>query len=205
MDEGGATPNVSVPSATPRAGVESTSSLIDRTKSGDRKAVDILFERYLPRLRRWASGRLPRWARDMTDTHDLVQETLLQTFRNIEGFERRGELALQAYLRQAVSNRVRDELRRHARRPGMETLASGHADEGVSPLDAAIGSEAAERYEAALERLKPEERELIVARVEMGYTYQELADAVGKPTPEAARKASERALVRLAEEMRRAR
>jgi RNA polymerase sigma-70 factor (ECF subfamily) len=205
MDDGRTTPDASVPSAAPRTGVESTSNLIDRAKAGDRKAAEVLFERYLPRLRRWASGRLPRWARDITDTHDVVQETLLQTFRNIEGFERRGELALQAYLRQAVSNRVRDELRRHARRPGFETLASGHADEGVSPLDAAIGSQAVERYEAALERLKPEERELIVARVEMGYTYQELADAVGKPTPEAARKSSERALVRLAEEMRRAR
>ncbi|CAN5440312.1 hypothetical protein BH23ACI1_BH23ACI1_33040 [soil metagenome] len=39
----------------------------------------------------------------------------------------------------------------------------------------------------------------------MGYTYQELAEAVGRPSAEAARKATERALIRLAEEMRRAR
>jgi DNA-directed RNA polymerase specialized sigma24 family protein len=38
----------------------------------------------------------------------------------------------------------------------------------------------------------------------MGYTYQELADVLGKPTADAARKAAERALVRLAAEMQRA-
>ena len=55
---------------------------------------------------------------------------------------------------------------------------------------------------AALERLRPEEREAIVARVEMGYSYDELAQVLGKPTPDAARKAAQRALVRLADEMR---
>ena len=58
-------------------------------------------------------------------------------------------------------------------------------------------------YEEALQRLRPEEREAIIARVELGYTYQEMAEALGKPSPEAARKAAQRALVRLAEEMRR--
>ena len=75
-----------------------------------------------------------------------------------------------------------------------------HAD---SPLEQAIGREAVERYEQALARLKPEEREAIIARVEMGYSYEELATALGKPTPDAARKAAQRALVRLAEELKR--
>ena len=38
----------------------------------------------------------------------------------------------------------------------------------------------------------------------MGYSYDELAQVLGKPTPDAARKTAQRALVRLAEEMRRA-
>jgi DNA-directed RNA polymerase specialized sigma24 family protein len=50
-----------------------------------------------------------------------------------------------------------------------------------------------DRYERALERLKPEERESIIAWVEMGYSYEELAEAFGKPTPDAARKAAQRA------------
>jgi DNA-directed RNA polymerase specialized sigma24 family protein len=36
----------------------------------------------------------------------------------------------------------------------------------------------------------------------MGYSYEELAQVLGKPTADAARKAAQRALVRLAEEMR---
>jgi RNA polymerase sigma-70 factor (ECF subfamily) len=76
-------------------------------------------------------------------------------------------------------------------------------DSAESPLEQAIGREAVERYEEALARLKAEEREAIIARVEMGYTYEELAEALDKPTPDAARKAAQRALVRLAEEMKR--
>ena len=75
-----------------------------------------------PPLRRWASGRLPRWARDLSDTPDLVQETLFQTFRKINGFEHRGEGALQAYLRQAVMNRIRDEIRRLVERNAQDPL-----------------------------------------------------------------------------------
>src|SRR5690349_14530494 len=99
---------------------ESTLTLLTRARSGDAHALDDLFGRYLPPLRRWAHGRLPRWAREMTDTQDLVQDALLQTFKKIGGFDCRGEGALQAYLRQAVMNRIRDELRRVARRPTAE-------------------------------------------------------------------------------------
>ena len=72
-------------------------------------------------------------------------------------------------------------------------------DSAESPLEHAIGREAVERYEHALARLRAEEREVIIARVEMGYTYPELAEILGKSTPDAARKAAQRALVRLVE------
>jgi RNA polymerase sigma factor (sigma-70 family) len=183
--------------------VTSTLDLLQRARQGDRDALNDLFERYLPPLRRWARGRLPRWTRDLRDTDDLVQETLLQTFGRIDAFEPRHEGALQAYLRQAIVNRVRDEVRRVTRRPTASPLEDQEeqADKGVSPLDEAIGVEAAERYEAALQRLRPDERELIVARVEMGNGYEQIAAAHGKPSADAARMAVARALVRLAEEM----
>ena len=91
---------------------ESSLDLLERARAGDASALDALMARHLPRLRRWASGRLPRWARDVADTQDLVQDTLLQTFKRIDRFEPRGEGALQAYLRQGVLNRIRDEYRR---------------------------------------------------------------------------------------------
>ena len=146
---------------------------------------------------------MPKWARDFSDTDDLVQETLLQTFKRIEDFEPRRVGALQAYLRQAVLNRIRNELRRKGRQPHATDLDGIEVQGGESPLEQAIGREAVECYERALQRLRAEEREAIIARVEMGYSYEELAEALGKPTPDAARKAAQRALVRLVEEMKR--
>src|SRR5215203_4946058 len=187
--------------AGPSDELDSTFQLISRAKLGDQDAIDRLFARHLRPLQRWASGRLPKWARDLADTDDLVQETLLQTFKRIKDFEPRRVGALQAYLRQAVLNRIRNELRRKGRQPHATDFDGLEVDSGESPLEQAIGREAVERYEGALQRLTAEERQTIIGRVEMGYNYEELAEAVGKPTPEAARKAAHRALVRLAEEM----
>jgi len=184
---------------------ESTFSLIERARAGDQQALERLFARHLEPLRRWASGRLPKWARDLADTDDLVQDTLLKTFKRIEHFEPRRVGALQAYLRNAVLNRLRDELRRKGREPVSTNLDSVDVESAESPLEHAIGREAVEIYEQALERLKAEEREAIIGRVELGYSYEELAVMLDKPTADAARKAAERALVRLAEEMKRGR
>jgi RNA polymerase sigma-70 factor (ECF subfamily) len=182
---------------------ESTFQLLARARAGDAKALDSLFARYHPPLRRWASGRLPRWARDMSDTQDLVQDVLLQTFKRIESFQPQSEGALQAYLRQAVMNRVRDEIRRRQRRPEASALDSQQPDETPSPLEQAIGRQAVERYEAALGRLRDEDRELVIGRIELGLSYGELAEATAKPSPDAARKAAQRALLKLIEEMNR--
>jgi RNA polymerase sigma-70 factor (ECF subfamily) len=188
----------------PSADGEATFQLLERANAGDRAALDQLFSRYLRPLQRWASGRLPSWARGAADTHDLVQDTLLNAFRKIGSFEPRREGAFQAYLRQAVMNRIRDQLRRVQARPQGSPLADNHEEAGPSPLDHAVGLEIFERYEAALARLTPEEREAIIGRVEMGNTYDELAVNLGKPSADAARMAVARALVRLAEEMKRA-
>jgi len=182
---------------------ESTFQLIERARLGDEEALERLFAQHLKPLQRWAQGRLPQWARDLADTDDLVQDALAQTFKRLDTFEVRGVGALRAYLRQAVTNRIRDELRRKGRQPAVTDLDDIEVDESESPLEQAIGQEAVERYEKGLERLTSEDREVIIARVEQGYSYEELAEALGKPTSEAARKAARRALLRLAAEMKR--
>jgi RNA polymerase sigma-70 factor (ECF subfamily) len=179
--------------------------LLARAQAGDPLALDDLLARYLPGLRRWASGRLPNWARDLADTDDVVQDALARAFKRIGQFEARREGALRAYLRQAVFNRIRDEFRRSGRRPPPLELGSDVAADDTSPLDQAIGGETAARYEEALQRLRPEDREAIIVRVELGSTYQEAATALEKPTADAARVAIGRALVKLAREMGRAR
>jgi RNA polymerase sigma factor (sigma-70 family) len=191
---------ISQPPAGP-GDLRSSLTLLECARQGDRAALETLIQRYLPRLQRWATGRLPHWARDIADTQDVVQEAVIQTFKRIETFEVRGEGALQAYLRQAILNRIREELRRAGRRPPTGVLDSQVADDARSPLEAAIGEQALERYERALATLRPEDREAIVARVELGHTNEEIAGLLGKPSANAARMAVERAIVKLARAM----
>ena len=185
----------------PRSDADSTLQLLDRVKAGESGAADEFFARYIPSLERWAHGRLPGWARDVADTSDFVQDTVLEAFKRLERFEYRGEGALRAYLRQVLLNRIRREFRRAAQRPAPTPLDSQAEDPGTSPLEAAIGREATERYEAALARLKPADREAVISRIELGLSYAELAEALGKPSPNAARMAVARAMLRLAEEI----
>lgn len=180
---------------------ETTIELLELAKGGDNQALDRLLERCVPALRRWAHGRLPQAARGMNDTADIVQDTIISAMRRLEAFESRHQGALQAYLRQAVMNRIRDLIRQHKRRPEISGLSEGIEDEATSPLEAAIGAENLERYEAALQRLKPVDREAIIGRLEMLYGYDELATVLGRPTAAAARMAVTRAMKRLAEEM----
>jgi RNA polymerase sigma factor (sigma-70 family) len=144
----------------------------------------------------------------MSDTDDLVQDTLIRSVNNLDHFEARGEGALQAYLRGAVMNRIRDEIRRHQRTPAQNSIDTALINTGLpatgpSPLENAIGAEALAKYDIALERLDAETREAVIARIEMGCSYQEIADLMEKPSADAARMMVSRALVKLAEEMRR--
>lgn len=177
---------------------ESSLELLNLAKAGDDQALERLLTRHLSALRRWASGRLPIWARDASDTEDLVQETVFHTLKHIPQLEAERDGALQAYLRQAVMNRIRNELRRASRHPQRVTIEDEVPAPSMSPLDDAIGSETVERYEAALTRLSKGDREAVIGRLELGYSFQELANALGKPSADAARVAVNRALVRLA-------
>ena len=200
MSDPGVVPDSSLPSAP----VETTLELLSRARQGDHAAVERLFARHLKPLQRFARGRLPGWARGLSDTDDLVQDALLQTLKRLDTFESRHPGALQAYLRQAVINRLRDELRRHARGPSRVELDDAVLSER-SWLEETVGLETITAYEEALRQLKPEEREAVIGRVELGLTYDELALALEKPTADAARKAAQRALVHLAQEMERER
>jgi RNA polymerase sigma factor (sigma-70 family) len=182
---------------------ESSLDLLKRVQLGDSSALDTLIARYRPRLVRWASGRLPAHARDLAETQDLVQESLVRAFRKIGGIEIRGEGSLQAYLRQVLLNAIRMELRRVRRHPAGAELPDELNDKAPSPLEKAIGSETLDRYERALETLRAEDREIVIAHAEFGFSHQELAAAFGKPSANAARMALQRALMRVATEMNR--
>ena len=165
--------------------VLSTLALLDRATGGDEKARDALYDRYLPRLRRWARERLPQSARDLVDTDELVQETLDDTLKGGHGGG-----AFLGRVRRAVDDRIVDEVRKvHRRIPAGETAPGSPADPR-------------ELYERAFQMLKLSEQAAIAARLEEGMSYEDIAQELGNTSAEAARMAVSRALVRLAQEMK---
>jgi RNA polymerase sigma-70 factor (ECF subfamily) len=184
-----------------------SAELLARAKAGDTRAISLLFRRHGPELRQWARGRLPRWARTVADTTDVVQDVLLRTFRRIDRFEDRGKGALRGYLRRSVMNRIHDEMRKVVRRPTgeLEERLFNIPGEQPTPFEAAVDAERARHYKAALETLTEEERVLVVGRIELGFNYDQLALIGGRATPEAARQAVRRAIKKLAERMPRGR
>ena len=184
-----------------RGPLENTATLLVRVREGDTGARERLFARYLPILRRWAHHRLPRSARDLRDTDDLVQDTLLSAFRRLDRFEHRGEGAFLAYLRQILLNSVRDGLRRARVRPRQTTIDEQLPDRAPSALEQVIGRERVARFERALARLDPGPREAIILRVEFRFSHQQIAEAMGKTNADAARKTVARAMVALAKAM----
>jgi RNA polymerase sigma-70 factor, ECF subfamily len=180
---------------------EATVELLEQVKQGDRVALDKLLRRCIQPLLRWARGRLPNTMRGMQDTADLVQDAVIAALRRLDAFEARHQGALQAYLRLAVTNRIRDIIRQHHHRPQRTELPDSLEDDGRSPLEQAIGAENLRRYDQAMERLRPEDREAIVGRIELQYSYEELALVLNKPSAAAARMAVKRAIGRLAGEL----
>ncbi|MDA8020874.1 MAG: sigma-70 family RNA polymerase sigma factor [Thermoanaerobaculia bacterium] len=177
--------------------------LLESARCGDTAAQDQLLRRYLEPLRRWTRGRLPVWARDGLDTDDLVQETLLNTLGQLEHFEPRRRGALQSYMRRAILNKIRDQVRKMRRRPEEDGTAGTIADPGASPIEQAIGRQSLERYEMALAQLSEVDRQAIIARFELGFSLREVALELDKPSEDAARMAVKRAVERLAKEMTR--
>ena len=188
--------------AVPETRLESSVDLLRRAQSGDADALNQLLRRYLPRLRRWASSRLPWALRSMLDTGDLVQDAVVSSLPHLPALEVRSERALEFYLKRAIRNRILDLRRRSGRRPVREELPGDVVDRRTSsPFDIQSGKEAAERYRLGIAALTKEQRWAIVLRVERGLSYDQIAVELGKSSADAARMIVSRALVRLASRM----
>ena len=178
-----------------------TVELLRLARAGDRSATNALFERLFPPLLRFARGRLPGWARGMIDTTDLVQETLISAYGVVEKNHAIGDGAVHAYLRSTLRNRLIDELRKVERRPRLDAMEHTQGGDAATPLEEAIGIQALERYEQALERIPEPDRDAVLARIELGLSYDEIARMLGRPSADAARMSVSRAMLRLARAM----
>ncbi len=191
-----------VPGESPST-ASSESRLLEQVRRGSRGAAEALFTRYGSWLRRRTRGRLPQRARGSLDTSDVVQEALGYMFTRLDWFESKRASALRAYLRRVTENRIRDELRRVTRRrqaiaPEQPVRAS---EDGAPQLRRLVDDEAWRRYVDGLQRLSSRDRRLIAGRVELGYNYRQLALVERMPSPDAARMALRRALIRLGDVM----
>jgi RNA polymerase sigma-70 factor, ECF subfamily len=180
----------------PDPSCDSTLDVLERARRGDRSAAQVLIARAVPPLRRWSRGRVPHYARGTADTEDVVQDAVLGTFKRIERFEHRTVGALQAYLREAVMNRIRDLIRSSRRRGITVELKDDLPVQDLSPLEVAIRAEKSERFLKALQALSPADRQVIVWRIELGYTVSEISERLGKSKAAAGMTVS-RALQRL--------
>lgn len=183
------------PSPAPESSpLESTALLLRQVREGDEVARERLFARFLPVLQAWGHRRLPSRARDLADTDDLVQVTLARALRRLGEFESRREGAFLAYLRTILITLVREEIRRSSRRGERADLSDELPDPRASVVEQLLGRERMERYERALGALADEQREAVLLRIEFGYTWEQIAEALGKPSPNAARMAVVRAI-----------
>jgi RNA polymerase sigma factor (sigma-70 family) len=176
---------------------EPTIELVMKAREGNRLALEALLQRCLPGLKRWAHGRLPAYARDSLDTGDLVQDAAFHVLRRLDAFEPQHVGSMQAYLRTCVINRIRDEVKRVTRHPAPSELVEEPIGDHTSPLEVAIEAESYQRYKDALTQLRPREREMIVARVEVNWSLPQIAERFGLSTADAARMAVMRALRKL--------
>ena len=175
-----------------------TAVLLSRARNGDSTAKEELFQRFLPILRRWAHRRLPLRARDLAETSDLVQITLLRSLNRLDQFESYGEGAFLGYLRHILLNVVREEIRRSSRRGPHQHLEETLASPLSSVVEQVVGMDQMERYQRGLALLNEEQQQAVLLRVEFGYTYAQIAEALAKPSADAARMTVARAFANLA-------
>jgi len=180
----------------------STEKLLVRVQGGSQSALDELFDRLRRSLRRWSSHLLPPSARRFRDTSDIVQDVISRALPRLRGFEPRHRDALRHYLRTAVRNRVRDEIRYVSRRPA-EALGDGEPRAQDDPLRDMLTAERDTRLARAVSLLEDREQELLVARFDLQLSFEQIALAAGYRSADAARMAVNRALVRLGRAMER--
>ena len=177
---------------------QATRALIDQANAGNERALRAICDRFGPRLTAWGRGRLPSQARDILATEDIAQDVIARSLQRLGGFKSQESGSFLAYLKTAFMNRVRNEIRNASRRPRREEVQDDIPAADPSPIEQMLGREAEERYNAALKLLSPEDQELVIGRLELQMTYQELAIHTAKASPDAARMAVHRAIRKLA-------
>jgi RNA polymerase sigma-70 factor (ECF subfamily) len=167
----------------------STFTLLEQAQSGDREALSRAFEKYQRRLAVLVHFKLSERTRTFAEVDDIVQETLLRAFRDIQHFSYRAPGSflrwLSAIADHAIIDRVRYQDRE--RRAGEEVpFRSESNPAGPEPTDTKTPSrllaqqEAVDRLLGRLAALPEEYRSaILMAKIE-GLSTAEMAEQMGK-------------------------
>ena len=159
-----------------------TDELLRSAGLGDQAARTQLLARHRDRLRRMVAVRIDRRLAARVDPSDVVQEALADASAGLSGYLRDRPLPFYPWLRQVAWLRLIQLYRHHvvAQRRSVDREvpaeppiadASAHvlaeacmAAEGSTPSRALIREELLDRVHAALSRLDPRDREVLVMR-----------------------------------------
>jgi RNA polymerase sigma-70 factor, ECF subfamily len=193
-----------------------TSELIRRCRTGDEQAREMLFARYRQYLWVLAQGQLGGRLRARCDPSDLVQQTLLEAFRDFAGFTGAHEAELLAWLRQILAHNLYNEARHHgakrrdaARQVSLEEVQAGLDRSSVNlgqclaadiptPSRAAGEREAAVQLADTLAQLPKDYQTVLLLRIFEGLSAEEVAERMDR-TAGAVRMLQLRALTALRE------
>jgi RNA polymerase sigma-70 factor (ECF subfamily) len=183
--------------------------LLSRAQGGDRVAIEALFERLLPRVRRIVALRMGCRERELDEREDLVQETLLDVFRGLGRLEYRHDGAFCHWLADLVKNNLRDQVRRRnaAKRDVRRVVRSDLLSDSVlghdstTPSRIVRGVELEEQIETALLALDERQRRVIELRKLCDLSFEEISHELGLSTPSSARSLFSRAMAALAEKL----
>jgi len=151
--------------------------LISRCQKGDQGAFKEIFDRYHKKVYRVAYGVL----RHNENALDIVQEVFIKLFRSIKNFK--GKSHFYTYLYRMVMNTAID----HARKTGKQFISSLDEEGSFEPSDELekgpekilLQKELEEKVKWAMEKLPAEQRAALIFRDVEGFSYQEMAEAMG--------------------------
>lgn len=159
--------------------------LVIEALGGSQSAYRELVERY----ERPVFNLVARMVRDRSMAEDLSQDAFVKAFSRLDTY-RPNQGKFSNWILKIAHNTAID----HLRRGGIETIpldrqeddeADFHAvladPEALTPLDSAVVSDLAAAMGEAVERLRPEYREVVVLRHQEGMSYDEIADIVEIP------------------------
>lgn len=167
----------------------STFGLVERAQSGDSDALSALFDKYRRRLALLIHYKLGRDARELDDVEDVVQETLLRAFRDVERFTYRAPGSFFRWISAIADHVIVDRARyreRACRAAALVPFRSESNPQGPEPADSRTPSRIFAEHEgmaqllAGLDALPEAYREaILMAKIE-GLSTAEIAERLGK-------------------------